>query len=114
MQKLKRKGRWFRRTLRVLGVLILVFIIACFVFDHYVQFRKSDAELNKIFAENDIPATIKYYTVQNRTMRYVSVGNDSLPTILFLHGSPGSMSYYSWRFKDSNISQKFKIYAVDR
>jgi pimeloyl-ACP methyl ester carboxylesterase len=114
MQKEKRRGRWLRRSLRVLGVLIVLFIIACFVFDHYVQFRKSDAELNKIFAENNIPASIKYYTARNRTMRYVSVGNDSLPTILFLHGSPGSMSYYSWRFKDTNISKKFKIYAVDR
>src|SRR3982751_4021901 len=112
MQKEKRRGRWLRRSLRVLGVLIVLFIIACFVFDHFVQFRKSDAELNQIFSENDIPATIKYYTARNRKMRYVSVGNDSLPTILFLHGSPGSMSYYSWRFKDTNISKKFKIYAV--
>lgn len=110
----KRKGKWFRRSMRILGVLLVLFIIACFVFDHYVQFRKSDAELNKIFAENNIPASIKYYSAQGRTLRYVSVGNDSLPTLLFLHGSPGSMSYYSWRFKDSSIQKTFKIYAVDR
>ena len=114
MQKQKRKGRWFRRFLRISAALILLFILSCFVFDHYVQFRKSDKELQQIFTENKIPATIKYYSTHGRTLRYVSVGNDSLPTLLFLHGSPGSMSYYSWRFKDSTIKNTFKVYAVDR
>jgi pimeloyl-ACP methyl ester carboxylesterase len=114
MEKVKRGGRWFRISLRILGALIVLFIIACFIFDHYVQFRKTDEELNKIFAENNIPATIKYYETHGRKLRYVSVGNDSLPTVLFLHGSPGSMSYYSWRFKDSSMQNRFRIYAVDR
>ncbi|MFL5810240.1 MAG: alpha/beta fold hydrolase [Flavisolibacter sp.] len=114
MEKIKRRGRWFRRLLRILGVLIFSLILACFIFDYYVQFRKSDEELNKIFSDNHIPATIKYYETHGRKLRYVSVGNDSLPTVLFLHGSPGSMSYYSWRFKDSSMQNRFKIYAVDR
>jgi pimeloyl-ACP methyl ester carboxylesterase len=113
MQKQK-NGRWRRRLLRTLLGVIILFIIACFVFDHYVQFRKSDRELEKIFAENHIPASIHYYTAQGRKLRYVSVGNDSLPTLLFLHGSPGSMSYYSWRFKDTTIEKNFRVYAVDR
>lgn len=114
MQKNKRKYRWLRRLIRSLVVLIGLFIIACFIFDHYVQFRKSDDELKEIFAERDIPASILYYTTHGRTMRYVSVGNDSLPTLLMLHGSPGSMSYYSGRYADSVIRSTFKVYTVDR
>lgn len=98
----------------MLATLIVLFIIACFIFDHYVQFRKSDKELQEIFAQNNIPATIHYYEARGRKLRYVSVGNDSLPTLLFLHGSPGSMSYYSWRYKDSTIQNTFRVYAVDR
>jgi len=113
-QKKKRKGRWLRRTLRVLIVLICLFIIACFVFDHYVQFRRSDEELKKIFSENNIDARIGYYTTHGRMLRYVEAGNDSLPTILLLHGSPGSISYYHRRYTDSLIERHFKVFAVDR
>lgn len=110
----KRRYRWLRRLVRVVIVLIGLFIIACLIFDHYVQFRKSDKELNRIFAERKIDAHIDYYTTQDRTLRYVSVGNDSLPTLLMLHGSPGSMSYYSGRYADSAIRNTFRIYTVDR
>ena len=112
--KQKRKYRWLRRLLRIISVLIVLFIIACFIFDHYVQFRKSDKELTKIFVQRNIKASIHYYTTHGRTLRYASSGPDSLPTLLFLHGSPGSISYYSGRFADSILRNQFKMYAVDR
>ena len=69
----------------------------------------------EIFAENHIPASIAYYETQGRKLRYASAGYDSAPaTLLFLHGSPGSISYYGRRFKDSAMLEIFKIYAVDR
>lgn len=114
MQKQIRKGRWLRRLLRTLVITMGVIIIACLVFDHYVQFRRSDEELNKIFAEEDIDANIHYYTTHGRRLRYVAAGNDSLPTLLFLHGSPGSISYYSRRYSDGSLQGNFRMYAVDR
>jgi pimeloyl-ACP methyl ester carboxylesterase len=112
--KVKRKGRWFRRLLRVLAVLVVLIIIASFIFDHYVQFRRSDEELNKIFVEQKIDASINYYTTHGRRLRYVAAGSDTLPTLLFLHGSPGSISYYNGRYRDSSLHGHFRIYAVDR
>jgi pimeloyl-ACP methyl ester carboxylesterase len=114
MQKQKRKYRWVRRLLRTVIVFIGLFIITCFIFDHYVQFRRSDEELRKIFAERNLDAKIHYYTTHGRTLRYASSGNDSLPTLLMLHGSPGSISYYAGRFADSAIRNTFRVYAVDR
>lgn len=112
--KQKRKWRWLRRIVRVVVVLFILFIIACFIFDHYVQFRKTDEELRAVFTENNIPATIGYYSSGGRHIRYISAGHDSLPTLLFLHGSPGSMSYYSRRFADTALNKKFRMLAVDR
>lgn len=114
MAKQVQKGRWFRRVLRTVVVTIGVVIIACLVFDHYEQFRKSDEELNRIFNEQQIDASIHYYMAQGRRLRYVAAGSDSLPTLLFLHGSPGSISYYSRRYRDSSLQGSFRIYAVDR
>ncbi|MGZ8551683.1 MAG: alpha/beta fold hydrolase [Chitinophagaceae bacterium] len=114
MRKQIRKGRWLRRLLRTLVITMGVIIIACLVFDHYVQFRRSDDELNKIFAERAIDANIHYYNTHGRRLRYVAAGTDSLPTLLFLHGSPGSISYYSRRYSDSSLQGNFRMYAVDR
>ena len=112
--KTRRKGRWLRRLLRVVIVFLALVIIACLVFDHYVQFRRSDEDLNKIFTEQKIDAAIHYYETHGRKLRYVAAGNDSLPTLLFLHGSPGSISYYNGRYRDSSLHGHFRIYAVDR
>ena len=110
----KRKGRWLRTLLRIFLGLIVFLIIACFVFDHYIQFRKSDNELKKFFSENHIPGHIGYYTTHGRRLRYVSIGGDHLPTLVFIHGSPASMSLYRGRFSDTTILQTFRILAVDR
>src|ERR1700693_36770 len=90
MEKTKRRWRWLRRLLRTILGIVVFFIAACFVFDHFVQFRKSDKELNEFFKENNIPGKIGYYTALGRRLRYVSIGSDSLPTLLFIHGSPAS------------------------
>jgi pimeloyl-ACP methyl ester carboxylesterase len=114
MQIQKLKGRWVRRLLRTLVITIGIIIIACLVFDHYVQFRRSDEVLNQIFAEQQINASIHYYNTHGRTLRYVASGNDTLPVLLFLHGSPGSISYYGRRYSDSALHGRFRMYAVDR
>jgi pimeloyl-ACP methyl ester carboxylesterase len=111
---MKRKGRWLRRLIRKIVGIIIFFIVACFVFDHYVQFRRNDEQLSKFFVENKIPGKIGYYTVLGRRLRYVSIGSDSLPTLFFIHGSPASMSLYRGRFVDTTILRTFKVMAVDR
>ena len=108
----RRKHRWVRITLRVFTILVGLVIIACIVFDHYYQFRRSDKELLELYAQQKIDATIHYYETHGRRLRYVESGSDSLPVLLFLHGSPGSISYYSRRFLD--LKGKFHFIAVDR
>ena len=115
MQKQIRKGRWLRRIVRTVVALVILFVIGCFVFDHYYQFRKNDDELKAFYAANNVPASISYYETQGRKLRYVSVGSEERKgTLVFLHGSPGSMSFYSGRFRDRDILDRFRIYAIDR
>ena len=115
MHKPVRRGRWARRILRTVLVFVVLFIIACFVFDHYYQFRRSDMELRKFYSANRIQASVSYYETHGRKLRYVSVGSgEAKGTLVFLHGSPGSMSFYSGRFRDPEIIDEFQIYAIDR
>ena len=110
----RKKFRWFRRLTRTLVALVLLFITACFIFDHYVQFRRSDKELARIFRERNIDASVSYYNSHGRSLRFIRSGPDSLPTILMLHGSPGSISYYAGRMADTSLNKHFRILAVDR
>jgi pimeloyl-ACP methyl ester carboxylesterase len=93
---------------------IVLFIIACFLFDHFVQFRKSDEELKKLFTDNHVPGTIHYYTAGPRPIRYVTIGSDTLPTLFMIHGSPSSLSIYEKYFTDTAFVRHFRMVAVDR
>ncbi len=112
--KQQRRGRWGRISGIFLLSLVALFIIACFVFDHYVQFRMSDEQLNRLFKENKLSATVNYYNAEGRTMRYVAIGSDTLPTLFMLHGSPSSLSIYREYFTDTQFLRMFRMVAVDR
>lgn len=114
MAKHRLKYRWLRIVLRILVCFVGLFIIACYVFDYFVQFRMSDDEWRTFFKENNVKGEIHYYTVNDRKIRYISAGEDSLPTLFFIHGSPSSSSIYKDYFKDSLYLHTFKMYAVDR
>ncbi len=112
--KRKSRFRWLRILLRAIIILFGSFIILCLVFDHYIELRTGDARFEQFFRENHVPGEIKYYTAGGRRIRYLSIGNDSLPTLLFIHGSPSSSSLYTDYFRDPLFLQTFKMYAVDR
>lgn len=110
----KRKRSWGSWVLQIVLSIIAVFIIACFAVDQLVQFRMSDKELQVFFKQNKLDGRIHYYQAGGRTLRYIEIGNDTLPPLLFIHGSPASLSIYNRYYKDTLLQRRFKMYAVDR
>jgi pimeloyl-ACP methyl ester carboxylesterase len=47
-------------------------------------------------------------------MHYARSGNDTLPTIVFVHGSPGSWNAFEQYMKDKEILDKYRMISVDR
>ena len=114
MKNKKAPARLLWISLRILVFSILFFILSSFVFDQFVQFRMSDKEIFSFFSQNKVKGEVRYYNKNGRKIRYLSVGDDSLPTLLFIHGSPSSTSFFMEYFKDSLFLHTFKMYAVDR
>lgn len=109
---MKRAARIF---LRIVIISIALFIIFLLIADRFVQFRMTDEEYNKYFADKGLKANISYYNKLNRTIRYASSGNDtSSASILFIHGAPSSLSYYRDYMTDSTLLQHASMFAVDR
>ncbi|MCU0446183.1 MAG: alpha/beta hydrolase [Microscillaceae bacterium] len=94
--------------IRVLwGIFLLIHLASC------IKFRRSDAEYQKVF-KDQIPYQIHRYTALKREIRYIEIGQDSLPTLFFIHGSPSSSSVYLPYYQDSLLCKNFKMIGVDR
>src|SRR4051812_7514495 len=74
--------------------LLIIFSIICccwLVFaQSCMQMRISDSEAKQYFAIRNASFTGEYFKIKKRTIHYVVTGKNFLPTLVFLHGSPGS------------------------
>ena len=106
--------KWVIHSGKIAAGGIVVFIICCFLFDALVQLRMSDDELLNLLSSHGVKGEVKYFTSQGRNIRYISVGDDNLPTVLFIHGSPSSLSIYKDYYTDAAFLRSFHIYSIDR
>jgi pimeloyl-ACP methyl ester carboxylesterase len=79
-----------------------------------LSFRKSDAEEKSEFAKDHVTLHTATLKVDGRNIHYALTGQDSLPTLFFIHGSPGSWNAFSEYMKDSLLLEKFRMVSVDR
>jgi pimeloyl-ACP methyl ester carboxylesterase len=47
-------------------------------------------------------------------MHYAKTGNDTLPTLFFVHGSPGSWNAFEAYMQDKELLAKYRMISVDR
>ncbi|MCX6204638.1 MAG: alpha/beta hydrolase [Bacteroidetes bacterium] len=76
--------------------------------------RISDAVAKKEFADKGLTLETNYFDGNNFKLHYVITGNDTLPTLFFVHGSPGSWDAYKQYLEDSDLLKKFRIISIDR
>jgi pimeloyl-ACP methyl ester carboxylesterase len=79
-----------------------------------LSFRMSEKEVRKEFKNCSYQPKFHHYNIDGRNINYVSNGADSLPLVLFMHGSPGSWSAFSDFLKDSILLKNVQMIAVDR
>jgi pimeloyl-ACP methyl ester carboxylesterase len=79
-----------------------------------LSFRMSEKEMRKEFKGVPFQPEFNHYVVEGRNMNYVSNGQDSLPLVIFVHGSPGAWNAFSDFLKDSILLKKVRMISVDR
>lgn len=96
-------------------------IIPLFIFsgmmllmDGCMQFRMSQSEIDAYFTKKEKKGTLHRYSSGNRTMNYLEVGDKSLPLVIFVHGSPGSLSAFIDFMADTLLLSKAQLVTVDR
>lgn len=105
----------FTRALRWALLIVLLLVGAGLAFGWLSEFRQSDAELVEEFNGQRIKPSIHYFSVGNRTIRYIETPADSTkPVIIFVHGAPSSLSFFSKFFHDTTLVNHAQLVAVDR
>lgn len=79
-----------------------------------MQFRMSTSEIDQRFQERKVKGTQSVYKVGKRKMHYAKSGREDGPLVLFIHGSPGSLSDFIGFLTDSTLQQAALLLSVDR
>ena len=91
-------------TLVLLSVWVL--LAQCFI----LKERWSDSKAYRVFKAKNVPLKIYDTLINQRHLHYAVCGSDSLPTLVFIHGSPGSWMHYMKYMWDTAMRKKFIRY----
>jgi pimeloyl-ACP methyl ester carboxylesterase len=96
-----------------------LFILLCLVIfllsmQSCVSFRISDKKATQKFQSAGVPLHFYNSRVSGYNLHYAQTGNANLPTIVFVHGTPGSWSAFDNYLMDSALRSKYRLISIDR
>ena len=94
-----------------IGIILLLWLILA---QSCMTFRKSDADARKEFTAAGVSIKLDRIVVDGHTIHYAMTGSDTLPTLFFVHGSPGSWDAFQEYMKDPDLLKRFRMVSVDR
>ena len=104
-----------RKMLRRLLICFLTLIAVWLVFAQCsMKFRMSDSEAKEKFSKNNVGLTTETIKIDGFNMHYAKTGNDSFPTLFFVHGSPGSWNAFERYLQDKDLLSKYRMISIDR
>lgn len=98
-----------RRCMVLVSVLLLVGLLT-----RCVSISMSDKKISEYFSTKAVKPTFGVVQVEKRFIHYAAIGADTLPTVLFIHGSPGSWDAFIGFFADSTLYTRARLISVDR
>lgn len=99
-----------RKLLISLGAALALLLML----DSCMQFRMSKTEIDTEFKKRNQHGVQSDYQVGKRTMHYAKAGNEDGPVVLFIHGSPGSLSDFIQFLTDTTLQKQALLISVDR
>jgi pimeloyl-ACP methyl ester carboxylesterase len=100
-----------------LGIIIPFSLISLLIITMHScipSFRMSSDEVDKFFAEKKIRAKQREYKTGFREIHYVTSGDSTKPAVLFVHGSPGSLSAFIDFLADTALLHRAFLITTDR
>jgi pimeloyl-ACP methyl ester carboxylesterase len=104
---LNRKAKkWLLTSITIFCFLLLM--------DSCLQFRMSNTEIDTFFKDKKTKGVLKHYDLDKRRLNYLIVGDSTKPLVVFVHGSPGSLSAFIDFMADTALLAYAQLITVDR
>jgi pimeloyl-ACP methyl ester carboxylesterase len=79
-----------------------------------MTFRMSDNEAIKQFASKGVTLRTETVRISSHNIHYALTGSDTLETLYFFHGTPGSWNAFQDYISDTELLKRFRMISVDR
>jgi pimeloyl-ACP methyl ester carboxylesterase len=103
-----------RRLKNIRNVILLIFLALMVTFHSCMTFRMSEKEVNTFFKQKKVKGTQHVYKQGFREMHYVKAGDEGKPLVVFVHGSPGSLSAFIDFLADTSLLTHALLVTADR
>jgi pimeloyl-ACP methyl ester carboxylesterase len=111
-----RQGRMrMKRLIKIMVWVIAIILGLWLVLAQFtLSFRNPDSQAIREFGADSVTLTTATLNVQGHHLHYASTGSDSLPTLFFIHGTPGSWDAFADYMKDKDLLARFRMVSIDR
>ena len=76
--------------------------------------RTSKKKTKAYFDSKNLGYVDRTESINDRDIHYIQTGNPNAPTLVFVHGSPGSWDAYKAYLSDTTLMRSYRIIAPDR
>ncbi|MEN8125728.1 MAG: alpha/beta fold hydrolase [Bacteroidota bacterium] len=112
-----KKKHWIKRVLKIVGILFTIIFIVFIVTIYQFSKPKSDEYIHNKFKNTSFQPTITFSNFEGYKVRLITMQkaiDTTLPTLIFVHGSPGSSMDFKEYLTDSLLNKKTNIITYDR
>ncbi|MGB1449877.1 MAG: alpha/beta fold hydrolase [Flavobacteriaceae bacterium] len=107
---MKRLGRFFTGFVLVSVTLLLLLFLGTSAMDDRSSFTALQTEFN----QKGISIAEHQYPLSGGELYYVTIGENDLPSLLLIHGSPGDWTAWKKLILTTDITQYFHLILLDR
>ena len=105
------KRKLFRRLL----ISFIILISTWTVFAHFgMKDRTTDKKAKEKFLKAGVTLHTDSLVVDSFNIHFAKTGNDTFPTLFFIHGSPDSWTRYEEFMQDNDLLNKYRMISIDR
>lgn len=109
--------RLIKKIAKIFGIVLSILFIGLFIAVHIFLRPSSDKDILEEFSDTNLHPKVynkPYKAYTYRVLAMQQAIDTTLPTLVFVHGSPGSSMDFKRYFKDSLINAQANILAYDR
>jgi pimeloyl-ACP methyl ester carboxylesterase len=100
------------RTLKIIFLLLVLAIAISF--HSCMTFRMSAREVDEYSKQRNVEIKQQAYAIDNHDIHYVSAGDSTQALVVFIHGSPGSLSAFIHFLADTSLQRRGLLISTDR